>query len=120
MADGADDFAARFQKAVQHRIAGEYDEAIEILQVLVAEAPDNADVHHEMGLIFSFRVFMDESIAELERAVELSPKSIKYLLDLGKTHTMYGDYEKAIPVFERILEIDPFNDEATKNLNFIR
>ncbi len=120
MADGADDFAARFEKAVQHRIAGEYDEAVELLQPLLEEAPDHADAHHELGLIYSFRVLMDESIFELERAVELSPKSVKYLLDLGKTHTMYGDYDKAIPVFERVLEMDPTNDEATKNLNFIR
>ena len=120
MADGADDIAARLSKAVQHRIAGEYDEAVAILQPLLAEAPDHADAHHELGLIYSFRVLMDESITELEKAVELSPRSIKYLLDLGKTHTMYGDYEKAIPVFERILEMDPYNEEATKNLNFIR
>ena len=120
MADDADDIARRLEKAIQHRLNGEYDDAVPILQSIIDESPDLADAHHELGLIYSFRVLMDESIAELERAVELSPGTVKYLLDLGKTHTMYGDYEKAIPVFEQVLSLEPFNDEATKNLSFIR
>ena len=120
MADDADDIARRLEKAVQHRMNGEYDDAIPILQSILEEAPDLADAHHELGLILSFRVLIDESIAELERAVALAPSSVKYLLDLGKTHTMYGDYDKAIPVFEQVLSLDPFNVEASKNLDFIR
>lgn len=117
---GGENVMARFQQAVQHRLAGEYDEAIVLLQGVLVEEPNNADAHHELGLIYSFRVLIDESIFELERAISLSPNTIKYLLDLGKTHTMYGDYDKAIPVFERVLSLDPFNDEAIKNLNLIR
>jgi Tfp pilus assembly protein PilF len=32
---------------------------------------------------------------------------------------MYGDYDKAKPVFQRVLQIDPNNDEAIKNLGFL-
>lgn len=114
------DVMTRYQQAVQHRLVGEYDQAIELLQGVLAEMPNFADAHHEMGLIYSFKVFIDESIFHLEKAIELAPNTIKYLVDLGKTHTMYGDYDKAIPVFERVLSMDPFNDEANKNLALIR
>jgi tetratricopeptide (TPR) repeat protein len=114
------DVAARLEQAVQHRIAGEYDEAVEILKDMLAQEPDLPDAHHELGLDYVFTGLFDESTAELEKAVELAPQSVKFLIDLGKTHTMLGDYEKAIPVFERVLEMDPSNDEAQKNLKFLR
>jgi tetratricopeptide (TPR) repeat protein len=119
MADDAGDIAARLERAVQHKIVGEYDAAVELLQSVLADAPESPDAHHELGLVYVFTGLFDESTAELEKAVELSPDTIKFLIDLGKTHTMLGDYDKAIPPFRRVLSLDPFNDEAKKNLDFI-
>jgi tetratricopeptide (TPR) repeat protein len=115
----ADDVAARFERALQHKINGEYDEAEALFKAVLQEQPDNADAHHELGLTYSFRVYIDESIEELEAAVRLSPNSIPYLMSLGKTHTMYGDYDKAKPIFQRVLQMDPFNDDAQMQLDFI-
>jgi tetratricopeptide (TPR) repeat protein len=117
MAEGS--ASERFAKAMQHKINGEYDEAEALFKSVLAEQPNNADAYHELGLTYSYRVFMDESIEALERAVSLVPTSIRYLMDLGKTHAMYGDYDKAKPVFQKVLEIDPFNDEAQDQLKFI-
>ncbi|GAB4452360.1 MAG: hypothetical protein OHK0029_03120 [Armatimonadaceae bacterium] len=109
----------RFDKAVQHKINGEYDEAEELFRSVIKEQPSNADAYHELGLTYSYRVKMDESIEALEMAVRLMPTSTRYLVDLGKTHTMYGDYDKAKPIFQKVLELDPFNDEAQDQLSFI-
>ena len=117
MAEGS--AADRFAKAMQHKMNGEYDEAEALFKSVIAEQPNNAEVYHELGLTYSYRVFIDESIEALEKAVALSPESTVFLNDLGKTHTMYGDYDKAKPVFLRVLEIDPFNDEAANNLQFL-
>ncbi len=117
MAEGS--AAERFAKAMQHKMNGEYDQAEALFKSVLAEQPNNADVYHELGLTYSYRVFIDESIEALERAVRLMPTSTVFLNDLGKTHTMYGDYDKAKPVFERVLELDPFNEEAEKNLQFL-
>jgi protein O-GlcNAc transferase len=117
MAEGS--AAERFAKAMQHKINGEYDEAETLFKSVLAEQPNNADAYHELGLTYSYRVFMDESIEALERAVQLVPNSTRYLIDLGKTHAMYGDYDKAKPVFMKVLDLDPFNDEAQDQLRFI-
>ena len=111
--------AERFARALQHKMNGEYDEAETLLKSVIVEQPTNADAYHELGLTYSFRVFMDESIDALEKAVSLVPTSTRYLNDLGKTHAMYGDYDKAKPVFESVLQMDPFNDEAMKNLQYL-
>ena len=111
--------AERFARAMQHKMNGEYDEAEALFHSVLTDQPQNADVYHELGLTYSYRVFMDESIAALEKAVSLVPNSTRYLVDLGKTHAMYGDYDKAKPVFLKVLDIDPFNDDALKNLKFL-
>jgi len=117
MAEGS--AAERFNQAMQHKMNGEYDEAEAIFKALIQEYPNTPEVYYQLGLTYSYRVFIDESIAALEQAVSLAPNSVKFLLDLGKTHTMYGDYDKAKPVFQRVLQLDPNNDEAIKNLNFL-
>jgi len=117
MADGS--AAERFAKAMQHKMNGEYDEAETLFKSIIDEQPANADAYHELGLTYSYRVFIDESIEALEKAVHIVPTSTRYLIDLGKTHSMYGDYEKAKPVFLRVLELDPFNDEAQSNLDYL-
>ncbi|MBC7807321.1 MAG: tetratricopeptide repeat protein [Akkermansiaceae bacterium] len=112
------DVMAQFEKAIQHKVIGEYDEALAALRPLLQTHPDNAEVYHELGLIHSFKVDMDESIYYLEMAVRLSPQSVPYMLDAGKTHAMFGNDDKAKAIFEYILKLDPVNVEAQKNLAF--
>ena len=117
MADG--DAAARFQRAVELRINGQYDEAMALLTALHAELPSDAAVHHELGLIHSFKADMDESIHFLEQAVRLDPKNVKYMVEAGKNHAMFGNDDRARKIFEYILAIDPANEDAKKNLSFL-
>lgn len=120
MADETGDIEARLERAIQHKIQGEYDDAVTLLSGVLAESPNHARTHHQLGLVYGFTGLFDESVEEMETAARLDPDSILILNDLGKTHTMLGDYEKAIPVFERVLERDPLNEEAIKNLKFLR
>jgi len=115
----ADDTASRFTLGVDHRINGRYDQAEALFKSVLADEPDNADAHHELGLVYSF-VVHDDCVPELEHAVRLRPDSVTFLISLAKTHTMFGDFDKAKPLFEKILSIDPFNEEANKNLEYLR
>ena|SRR5438105_15302340 len=112
--------AARFEKAIQHRLVGEYDQALELLRPMLTEQPNNAELYHEIGLIHSFKVDIDESVYYLEAAVRLAPTNVVYMLDAGKTHAMFGNDDKAKAIFEYVLKIDPFNDEAQKNLAYYK
>jgi protein O-GlcNAc transferase len=115
MAEGSAE--ERFARAVQFKINGEYDEAENLFKSVLAEQPNNADAYHELGLTYGFRVH-DDTIPTLEQAVRLQPNSIRFLMSLGLTYAMYGEDEKAKATFSRVLELDPFNDEAIKNLGY--
>ena len=111
--------AERLEKAVQLRISGDYDQAEAIFKSVIVEQPGNADAHHELGLVYSFRAAMDESLQHLLRAVQLVPTSTLYMNDLGKTFAMFGEDDKAKMAFNHVLKLDPFNEEATKQLDYL-
>lgn len=110
---------ARFAKALEHKINGEYDEAEALFKAVLVDQPDNADAYHELGLTYSYRVYIDESIECLEKCAAMRPDSTQFLMSLAKTHTMYGDFDKARPLFEKVLEMDPFNVEAAEQLQYL-
>ena len=110
---------ARFAKALEHKINGEYDEAEALFKAVLVDQPDNADAYHELGLTYRYRVYIDESIECLEKCAAMRPDSTQFLMSLAKTHTMYGDFDKARPLFEKVLEMDPFNVEAAEQLQYL-
>ena len=110
--------AERFAQAVQHKINGEYDDAETIFMSIIRENPNHAEAFHELGLVYSFRVH-DNTLPALEKAVYLEPTNAKYWVSLGKTYAMFGEDDKARRAFQKVLELDPFNDEASKNLSYL-
>ncbi len=113
-----EDIVARFTAGVESRLEGRYDDAEAHFKAVIAAQPANADAHHELGLVYSF-VVHDDCLKELETAVRLNPESITFLITLAKTRTMFGEYAEAKALFERVLTMDPFNEEANKNLEFL-
>lgn len=109
----------RFNKAMQHKLNGEYDEAEDLFHAVLAEQPGNAEAHFELGITYSMRVKIDESIESLDTAVRLAPNSIPYLVNFGKVLTMFGEYDRAKPLFQKVLQLDPFNQDAADQLDFI-
>lgn len=117
MADGGS-VAERLEQAVQHRMSGDYDNAETLLKSIIAEQPNNAEAHHEIGLVYGYRA-SEDSIKHLLRAVQIVPTSIIYMVDLGKTFAMFGEDDKAKMAFNHVLKIDPSNEEASKNLDYL-
>ena len=50
---------------------------------------------------------------------EVTGNSITYLVNYGKTLAMYGMYDEARPLFQKVLQLDPFNQDAADQLDFI-
>lgn len=110
--------ADRLEQAVQHRLTGDYDSAETLLKGIIAEQPNHAEAHHEIGLVYGYRA-SEESLNHLLRAVQLKPTSMVFMVDLGKTFAMFGEDDKAKMAFNHVLKVDPSNEEATKNLQYL-
>ena len=61
----------------------------------------------------------DHAIADLNKALELNPKSALAYCNLGWTYEAMGDERKAIAHYRKALEIDPSLEAARDNLTLL-
>ncbi|KAG0470589.1 hypothetical protein HPP92_016651 [Vanilla planifolia] len=59
---------------------------------------------------------IDDSVKECSKALELNPRYVKALIRRGEAHEKLENYEEAIADMKKILEIDPSNDQAIRNI----
>jgi class 3 adenylate cyclase/TolB-like protein len=69
--------------------------------------PNYAVAHWQYGWLLVFVGRLDESVKEMQRAVELDPLSPAMTLDLNVPYTLKKDYDKAAAQCRKALELDP-------------
>lgn len=107
-----------FNEAEQHRINGEYDQAIEKYKQVLEWDDSHAHAHLGLGLVYSFIGEFDLALVEMERAVELAPQDIECRIKLAMTYLMLGMFDEGKRELFRILRLDPQNPEAIKQLSY--
>jgi tetratricopeptide (TPR) repeat protein len=109
------------QQAHEHRINGEYDDAIELYNEILDEDPEHAEALWGLGLSEMNTGDFDAALEKIKQASDLEPDNQLYLLDAGKHFTMLGMYEEAKPYFEKVIELDAGSKhgaEAQKQLSY--
>lgn len=113
------------------RYNGRYEDAEKLYLQVLERDPDNAEAHHGLGLVYYLHGGdFEKSLIEFKRAVELAPDNVTYRLDWAKALTTVApleeDPEKMIWLlteakieFEKVLELDPENQEAIKQLTYL-
>ena len=108
----------RLEVADRQRIDGDYEGAIAVYREILRATADCASAKHGLGLALVYKGEFDEGLQELAGAAQLEPNQPKHQLDLGKTYMMLGMYEEGKAAMTRVLELDPANDEARKQLSY--
>ena len=109
------------QQAHDHRIAGEYESAIEVYRQLLQADSGLAEALWGLGLSLMNTGDFDGSLEALQAAVAAEPENGLYLVDVGKHYAMLGMYDEAKPFFDKIIELDPngeYAGEAKKQLSY--
>jgi arylsulfatase A-like enzyme/Flp pilus assembly protein TadD len=79
-----------------------YEEAVPILQKLIAQESDMPMLYFKLGGVYMHLQQYDKASPMLSKAVELDPKFTMAELDLGKTLMQLGDVQRAATVLERL------------------
>jgi tetratricopeptide (TPR) repeat protein len=87
--------------------AQQYREAIEMLRLLLREAPDFAEAHFQLGVALCCLERDAEAGRVLERAVRLNRYHFGAIALLGHTRVALGDLEGALRYYRMALEIHP-------------
>ena len=91
----------RIWRASLTQTLGRLDEAIEIYQQALAVDPLNTSIYSSLGILYRKTRRFDDSIAILEKQIELKPQYHWAHFNLGKSYLFRGDAERALVEIEK-------------------
>jgi tetratricopeptide (TPR) repeat protein len=89
------------------------ERAIGYLKTLIALYPDDSVTHVNLGRTYVQMGRLPESLAEFEEAIRIDPRFVLAYANVGGTYLyQMGDVASALPVYQKILQLDPGNGWA--------
>ena len=98
---------------------GSLGEAVELLDEVVKENPDDPDAHLLLGSALSLIPRRERAIESLLRALELRPEHAQGYATAGMALARLGERDVAASVFERAISLNPDLGDAHLNLALI-
>ena len=96
--------------------AGEYAEAIQLLEKLRHYQPDDAAILYNLGMALSDMGKLDQAEQVLRHAVDVAPDHVNARVALGVVLARKGQHAEAIPVLREAVAQEPTNPWAHRNL----
>ena len=86
-----------------------YAEAVETYKASKALAPDNAEIHHNLGICYARQAKADLETARhhAQEAVRLDPNVASYYNTLALIDFRRGDYPQAEKAIRKALDLEP-------------
>ncbi len=98
-------------QAMDARGSYDFDKALGILDGVVAAAPDYAEGWNQRAFIWFLKENYDESLADLDRTLELEPKHFGALAGKALVLMRQGRTELSQEALRQAIEIDPWLKE---------
>jgi tetratricopeptide (TPR) repeat protein len=95
----------------------DYQNALTALRTYNDFNTTNPNAWYFQGMCLGHLNNFDEAIVAFNQSIAFDNNHIHSLTMLGKAYGIKGEYQKSIGYFERVLTIDPSNQEARDNLN---
>jgi tetratricopeptide (TPR) repeat protein len=96
------------------RDKGDLEEAAGHLREAVKNEPTNQDAHLELGRVLYERKDVDGAMAETEKVLNLNPRQVDALYNMGAIYANLGNAERARTYWAKAVEADPRADSALK------
>jgi serine/threonine protein kinase/Tfp pilus assembly protein PilF len=98
---------ALVEKAVRVGLMGQYQEALQILDMAIDQGHGGHRVHALRGLSFYHLGLYDKAVAALSDAIDRNPRNSDWWYDRAVSYSYLGQNSLAIEDANRALEIDP-------------
>ncbi|MEM7347021.1 MAG: tetratricopeptide repeat protein [Chloroflexota bacterium] len=105
-----------FQQAIQAHQQGNLTQAEQLYRQLLTLAPNHAEVHHLLGLVYSQQARHDLAIGSLQQAIALAPGNPNYHNNLGEAQRRAGQLLAAAQSYQAALQLAPQMAPAHYNL----
>ena len=98
--------------------AGKYDPAIGYYKQVLDKNPRSADVWIRMGETQRRKGDIQSAVTSFDKAKELAPTNVMPYVQLAMMYDAQGKGDKARPLYEQVLKIQPDHPVALNNLAF--
>jgi len=106
---------AGVKKASEKIRGGDFDEAVALLEPVLARNPADVNALFYLGLARAGKQLYEEAAESLTRVTELQPAFPGAWLELGICYGKLGDVEKALAAYGRNLQLEPTSSAALYN-----
>ncbi|MDD3580334.1 MAG: tetratricopeptide repeat protein [Desulfobacca sp.] len=110
-----------FKAGESHFKNQEYDQAIDCFQKVTQLEPKSAAAYNMLGMAYRFKAnqlgqpeLRIKEMAAFQKAIDIDPKYWVAMINLGASYYNAGDHAKAVPLFEKALEINPQHPEKAQ------
>lgn len=115
--DRPDDPEILTLRGIVFRERGLFNDAEADLKAAVKAAPESADAHAALGILYDVQM-RSEAEAEHREAVKLAPKNPAYLNNLGFSLYLRQHFKEAVTVYESAARLAPLSPRVRTNLGF--
>ena len=105
--------------ANQHEQEGRLDDAVAVLDAILAEAPDDPAAVHQKGIVAFRRGDAVEAAAMMERSLALAPESALFHRNLCEVYRALMRHDDALRVGRRAAALDPKDPNCWHNLGVL-
>jgi TPR repeat protein len=106
---------ALYEQANAHARAGEYDQAVEQYNRVIAGKPDHASALNNRGNVLLAKGQPDQAIADFDRAIALKPDFAAAYCNRGNAFQGKAEYDRAIRDYTVALQLKPDLAAALNN-----
>lgn len=99
---------------------GDLTTALKIFDTIVTKAPNFAEGWNKRATIYFMMDRYEESLADIDRTLELEPHHFGALSGLGLVNIKLDRDEAALDAFERVLKVSPQSQSAKANIEFVK
>ncbi|MDJ0508816.1 MAG: tetratricopeptide repeat protein [Crocosphaera sp.] len=94
---------------------GNYQQAISLLDQLIARCPDSAIDYNNRGLMYLKIGNYKRAMSDFNRAIAVNPRLDRAYNNRGNCYAKQGNLSKALENYEQALDINPYNQKVWIN-----
>ena len=106
---------ATFQAGLRHHHQGQWQEAMQCYEAVLAQNPDHFDAHHMLAVIAAQNGNFEKGLERMEVALSLSPNFAQAHSNRGGILASLGRHAEALLSFDRAIECKPDGADAWYN-----
>ena len=93
------------------------EQAIPLFQKVLELNPNAVEAHVRLGWLYTVIKVFDKAELHLQKAIEKMPQLTLAYHGLAEIYTQQGHLQKAIEVYQHIVQIEPDDSDAWKALH---